>query len=63
MALDDRTKRDLRDATNGVQVAYQLRDTVIRRAIDAGGSYREIADVTGLSKSTIANIANRETDR
>lgn len=39
------------------------RDEAIRAAVAAGHSLGKVAEHAGLSKSAIAKIANRETDR
>lgn len=51
--------RKLRRKRDRLAAEHADRDDLIRQAIDAGGSYREVADLIGLSKSAIAKIINR----
>ena len=46
-----------------VRDASTRRDELIREAVEAGGSYREVAVLAGVSHQTVANIVNRQTDK
>ena len=46
-------------ASARVEVAEATRDNAVRFAADVGASYRELADVTGLSHMTVKRIIDR----
>ena len=63
MTVDSAIIRSLRRAERRVRDANEHREQTIRDAVEAGGSYREVAALAGVSHQTVANIVNRQTDR
>jgi hypothetical protein len=56
-------RRAMRDVDESVARARAERDQRIRKAVEAGGSYREVARALGLSHSRIQQIVNAERAR
>lgn len=50
--------RNIIHAQHNLDAATQARDTAIRNAIAAGLTYRDIAEVTGLTQGRIGQIKN-----
>ena len=66
--MDRRTTPDARKAlTQAARKQREWRakrDELIREAVEAGGSYREVAEAVGLSHTAVRKIAaNRRTTR
>ena len=61
MTVTPDTRRALRRAERRVRDANEHREQVIREAVVAGGSLREVAVLAGVSHQTVANIVRRET--
>jgi len=51
-------RRALRELDDRVNAAKLERDQLIRRAVEGGGSYREVGSALGLSHSRIQQIVN-----
>jgi DNA invertase Pin-like site-specific DNA recombinase len=51
-------RRGMREIEERVARARQERDRLVREAVEAGGSYREVARALGLSHSRIQQIVN-----
>jgi DNA invertase Pin-like site-specific DNA recombinase len=51
-------RRAMREVDESVAVAKRNRDDLVREAVAAGGSYREVARALGLSHSRIQQIVN-----
>jgi transposase len=51
--------RKLARAADKVWSSSAARDELIREAVTAGGSLREVADLAGVSHQTVANIVKR----
>jgi hypothetical protein len=56
--LSDDVRKDLRQAGKQVKVWTAKRDELIRAAVDAGGSLREVGDAVGLSHTAVKFIAH-----
>ena len=63
MTVPPDIRRALQRAERRVRDANAKRDELIREAVEAGGSLREVAALAGVSHQTVANIVNRQTDR
>ena len=57
--LDPALARKLSRASKRVEDATAARDALIREAMDAGGSSREVAELVGLSHTQVIRIAKR----
>jgi DNA invertase Pin-like site-specific DNA recombinase len=51
-------RRGMREIEEGVAKARLERDALVRKAVDGGASYREIARALGLSHSRVQQIVN-----
>jgi DNA invertase Pin-like site-specific DNA recombinase len=51
-------RRGMREIEDGIVQAKLERDRAIRDAVEAGGSYREVARAAGLSHSRVQQIVN-----
>ena len=51
-------RRAMREVDESVARARAERDQRVRRAVEAGGSYREVAHALGLSHSRVQQIVN-----
>jgi DNA invertase Pin-like site-specific DNA recombinase len=56
-------RRAMREVDESVAAAKRHRDAVVRAAVAAGGSYREVARALGLSHSRIQQIVNADRRR
>lgn len=56
--LDDATRKDLHQAGKQVKVWTAKRDELIRAAVEAGGSLREVGEAVGLSHTAVKFIAH-----
>jgi hypothetical protein len=56
-------RRAMRDVDESVARARAERDQRVRKAVEAGGSYREVARAIGLSHSRIQQIVNADRSR
>lgn len=56
--MDEQTRKDLRQAGKQVKVWTKKRDELIRTAVSAGGSLREVGEAVGLSHTAVNFIAN-----
>jgi transposase len=54
--IDPPLARKLARAADKVQASTAARDQLIREAVAAGGSYREVAELVGVSHTSVANI-------
>ena len=52
-------RRAMREVNESVASAKRRRDDRVRRAVAAGGSYREVARALGLSHSRVQQIVNQ----
>ena len=59
MTVSPEKRRALKRAERRVRDANAKRDELIRKAVEAGGSLREVADLAGVSHQTVANIVRR----
>ena len=59
LALDPDTERGLRRAAEKQREWTERRNTAIREAVAAGGSYREVATAVDLSHAAVAKIVKR----
>jgi DNA invertase Pin-like site-specific DNA recombinase len=55
-------RRALREIDDGVRVAREKRDAAVVAAVEAGGSYREVARALGLSHGRVQQIVNAHRD-
>ena len=55
--LDDETRAELKKAGKQVKVWTAKRDELIRSAVEAGGSLREVGEAVGLSHTAVKFIA------
>jgi DNA invertase Pin-like site-specific DNA recombinase len=55
-------RRALREIDDGVRAARERRDASVREAVEAGGSYREVARALGLSHGRVQQIVNAQRD-
>lgn len=56
--LTDEARKELRQAGKQVKIWTAKRDELIRAAVEAGGSLREVADAVGLSHTAVKFIAH-----
>lgn len=56
--IDDQASKDLRQAGKQVQVWTAKRDELIKAAVAAGGSLREVGEAVGLSHTAVRFIAH-----
>lgn len=68
--MDKATRDDLEntvawvaEAHDALQAARTSRDRAIRRALEAGATYKEIGDITGLSRGQLDAIRRGKTRR
>lgn len=61
--LDDKARKELTHAGKQVKVWTAKRDDLIRAAIDAGGSLREVGEAVGMSHTAVSFIAHGRPDR
>lgn len=55
--MSDETRKELTQAGKQVKVWTAKRDDLIRAAVEAGGSLREVGDAVGMSHTAIGFIA------
>lgn len=55
--IDEQTRKDLTQAGKQVKVWTAKRDELIRSAVEAGGSLREVGEAVGLSHTAVKFIA------
>jgi hypothetical protein len=55
-------RRALREIDDGVRAAREKRDAAVREAVEAGGSYREVARALSLSHGRVQQIVNAHRD-
>ena len=63
MTLHPQTRKALQQDGRDAKQAVARRDARIVKAVQRGGSLREVADAVGLSHTAVANIVNRQTDK
>lgn len=56
--IEDDTRKELRTAGKQVKVWTEKRDELIRAAVTAGGSLREVGEAVGLSHTAVKFIAH-----
>lgn len=56
--LSDETRKELRQAGKQVHVWTAKRDELIKAAVAAGGSLREVGEAVGLSHTAVKFIAH-----
>lgn len=59
VTVDRDLARKLSRAERKVREASAAREQLIREAVKGGGSYREVADLAGVSHQTVSNIVRR----
>jgi hypothetical protein len=57
--VDDDLARRIREAVQAQEQSRQERDRLVRLARDAGGSFREIAAVLGITHAGVQKIINK----
>lgn len=55
--LDNETAKALRKAGRLVARSTEERDRLVKEAVEAGGSYREVGEAVGLSHTAVKFIA------
>lgn len=56
--IEDEKRKELRQAGKQVRVWTEKRDELIREAIAAGGSLREVGEAVGMSHTAVKFIAH-----
>ena len=59
MTVDPDTRRALKRAERRVREANDNRNEIIRKAVEEGGSLREVAELAGVSHTTVMNVSRR----